>query len=148
MGMLGYLFVGSHHDTGLPMGAEAAAGVERDQMADRQKAEIDSSAPFASVRAAVSMETAYRQAMHIPTTTLIFPPRLCWPPGSTCPIPQCRGTCFCSLEAQIPNFRCEICGICFVADSQSYLQMDGAGDYSEFYFIFGVLMTEDSYIGE
>ncbi len=31
---------------------------------------------------------------------------------------------------------------------QSYLQMDGAGDYSEFYFIFGVLMTEDSYIGE
>jgi len=75
---------------GLPMGAEAAAGVERDQMADRQKAEIDNSAPFASVRAAVSMETAYRQAMHIPTTTLIFPPRLCWPPGSTCPIPQCR----------------------------------------------------------
>ncbi len=40
---------------GLPMGAETAAGVERDQMADRQKAEIDSSTPFASVRAAVSM---------------------------------------------------------------------------------------------
>ncbi|CAM6047324.1 unnamed protein product [Sphagnum compactum] len=40
---------------GLPMGAEAAAGVERDQMADQQKAEIDSSAPFASARAAVSM---------------------------------------------------------------------------------------------
>jgi hypothetical protein len=40
---------------GLPMGAEAAAGVERDQMADQQKAEIDSSAPFVSVRAAVSM---------------------------------------------------------------------------------------------
>jgi hypothetical protein len=40
---------------GLPMGAETAGGVEQDQMADRQKAEIDSSAPFSSVRAAVSM---------------------------------------------------------------------------------------------
>ncbi len=40
---------------GLPMGAETEGGVEQDQMADRQKAEIDSSAPFSSVRAAVSM---------------------------------------------------------------------------------------------
>lgn len=147
MVMLGYLFVGSHHDTWSAHGCRSS---RRSGTGSNGRSTESRDWQFSSVFICEG-SSEYVWRLHTdrpctsPTTKLIFPPRLCWPPGSTCPIPQCRGTCFCSLEAQIPNFRR---GICFVADSQSYLQMDDAGDYSKFYFIFGVLMTEDSYIGE
>jgi len=117
MGMLGYLFLGSHHDTWSAHGCRSNnwSGID----SNGGSIEIrDWQFSFVCIRER-NNEYVWRphtEAMRITHNHTHLPTKAMLATRLWMPHPQCRGTCIFSLEAWIPNFWCEICGICFVVD--------------------------------